>query len=146
MAAAVVDILVVEDDPSDEEFTRRALAKHHVTQRLQVVRDGEEALSFLFRTGPFEKIEQAVGPKCVFLDLKLPRVGGLEVLERLRSDPRTASLPVIVFTSSRESSDVAEAYRLGANSYVVKPVAFADYERVIAEVGRYWLGLNQPAG
>lgn len=146
MRGTVVDVLIVEDDASDEEFTRRALLRHDVTDRVHVERDGDAALRFLFRDAAAAGDGTVTGPRCIFLDLKLPRLGGLEVLERIRADPRTATIPVIVLTSSRERCDLAEAYRLGANSYVVKPVAFDQYERVVADVGRYWLRINEAPG
>jgi two-component system response regulator len=131
-----VDILVVEDSPADAELTLRALRGGRVANRVHVARDGAEALAVLDRA--------AALPRVVLLDLKLPGLGGLEVLERVRGDPRTRTLPVVVLTSSREEPDIARAYALGANSYIVKPVEFDAFVRAVAETGLYWMLLNQP--
>ena len=122
-----VEILLVEDNPQDEELTLRALAKHNLANRVHVARDGAEALEFL---------RQMVRPKVVLLDLKLPKISGLEVLAKVKADERTRSIPVVVLTSSREEPDIAEAYRLGANSYIVKPVQFESFMRAVSEIGR----------
>ncbi len=132
-----VEILLVEDNDEDLELTLRALRHHRVTNRIHVVRDGAEALAF-FRSN----LSQL--PKIVLLDLKLPKVSGIEVLEAIRADERTKALPVVVLTSSREELDVTRCYALGVNSYIVKPVDFDAFVKAVAEVGLYWLLLNQP--
>jgi CheY-like chemotaxis protein len=140
----VVEILIVEDSPQDLELALRALKKANVSNRIQVVRDGAEALEFIFGEGAHagRKIEN--GPKVVLLDLKLPKVDGLEVLQRLKSDPRTKTIPVVVLTSSKEQSDVVESYKLGVNSYIVKPVNFESFMEAVQKLGMYWLLLNEP--
>lgn len=143
-AASAVDILLVEDDPDDLRLALRALKKVGVTQRLYVARDGAEALDFLFCEGPHVRRQIEDTPKVVFLDLKLPKVDGLEVLHRLKDDPRTKCVPVVILTSSKEQCDVAKSYELGVNSYIVKPVNFDGYAEAVGELGRYWLLLNQP--
>ncbi|MGA2053235.1 MAG: response regulator [Opitutales bacterium] len=139
-----VEILIVEDSPQDLELALRALKKANLTNQIQVARDGAEALEFLFCEGAYagRKIEN--GPKVVLLDLKLPKVDGLEVLKRLKSDPRTKAIPVVVLTSSKEQRDVVESYKLGVNSYIVKPVNFEGFAAAVQELGMYWLLLNQP--
>jgi len=136
-----VEILLVEDSPADVELAVRALKKHNLANQLYVARDGAEALDFLF--GP----EARPVPKMVLLDLKLPKIDGLEVLRRIKSDPGTRRVPVVVMTSSREERDIVESYELGVNSYIVKPVDFDQFVRAVAELGMYWLVLNQlPSG
>jgi two-component system response regulator len=141
---ATVEILLVEDNPADAELTTKALRRHHLANHLEVVRDGEEALEFLFGTGRHAGRAVDQPPKVVLLDLKLPRVDGIEVLRRLKADARTRTIPVVVLTSSREERDVVESYRLGVNSYIVKPVGFDEFVRAVSELGLYWLLLNQP--
>jgi CheY-like chemotaxis protein len=119
-----VEIPLVEDNPNDVQLTLHALKRHRLANRLHVVRDGAEALEFLFATGPYAERKRADSPKLVMLDLKLPRVDGVEVLRVIRANPRTRTIPVVVLTSSREERDIAETYDLGANSYIVKPVDF----------------------
>ncbi|MFN2542461.1 MAG: response regulator [Chthoniobacterales bacterium] len=138
------EILVVEDNPQDLELTLRALRKANVSNHIQVARDGAEALEFIFCEGPHagRKIENS--PKVVLLDLKLPKVDGLEVLEKMKSDPRTKAVPVVVLTSSKEQKDIVESYRLGVNSYIVKPVEFEGFATAVGELGLYWLLFNQP--
>jgi len=140
----IIEILVVEDNPQDLELTLRALKKAKLGNRIQVARDGAEALEFIFCEGPHtgRKIEN--GPKLVLLDLKLPKVDGLEVLKRIKGDARTKTTPVVVLTSSKEQKDVVESYRLGVNSYIVKPVNFEQFAISVGELGLYWLLLNQP--
>jgi CheY-like chemotaxis protein len=140
----IIEILIVEDNPQDLELTLRALRASKLTNRIQIARDGAEALEFIFGQGPHagRKIEH--GPKLVLLDLKLPKVDGLEVLERVKADPRTKAIPVVVLTSSKEQKDVVESYRLGVNSYIVKPVNFEGFAAAVKELGLYWLLLNQP--
>ncbi|MEA2529979.1 MAG: hypothetical protein QOF33_4400 [Thermomicrobiales bacterium] len=138
-----VEILLVEDNPHDVELTLRAFTKSKLTNRIDVVRDGEEALAFLFRTGPYADRVNST-PKVMLLDLKLPKIDGLEVLRRIRADDRFRTLPVVVLTTSREERDVVESYRLGVNSYIVKPVDFLQFTDVVQHLGLYWLVLNQP--
>jgi len=139
-----VEILLVEDNPEDLELAQRALRKANLANRIQVARDGVEALEFIFCEGSHSarKIEDT--PKLVLLDLKLPKVDGLEVLKRIKSDPRTHTIPVVVLTSSKEQKDVVESYRLGVNSYIVKPVNFERFVEAVQQLGMYWLLLNQP--
>lgn len=139
-----VEILLVEDNPHDVELTLRSLRKHNLANHLHVVRDGAEALDFLFGEGAYAGRVVSNQPKVIFLDLKLPKVDGLEVLKRIKSSGVTNKLPVVVLTSSREERDVLESYRLGVNSYIVKPVDFDKFTNAVAEVGLYWLLLNQP--
>jgi CheY-like chemotaxis protein len=136
-----VEILLVEDDPSDAELTLRALGLHHLADRVVHVTDGQQALDFLFGTDAGEGTGRT--PRVVFLDLKLPRVSGIEVLERIRADERTRVLPVVVLTSSTEERDLVEAYRLGVNSYVAKPVDFARFIDAVKDIGLYWMLLNR---
>lgn len=137
-----VDILLVEDNPNDVELTLRALRKHNLANKVEVLRDGAEALAYFFDSEAAAKGETR-RPKVVLLDLKLPKVDGLEVLRRLKADERTRSLPVVLLTSSRELPDVAAAYRLGANSYIVKPVDFEAFAKAVSNVGLYWVLLNE---
>jgi len=139
-----IEILLVEDNPQDLELAQRALRKANLTNHIQVARDGAEALEFIFCEGPFaaRKIEDT--PKVILLDLKLPKVDGLEVLRRIKGDARTRMIPVVMLTSSREQSDVIESYRLGVNSYIVKPVNFEGFARAVQDLGMYWVLLNQP--
>ena len=139
-----VDILLVEDGPEDVELTLRALRKAHLTNQIEVAEDGAKALEYLFGTGPYAGRDANLAPKLVLLDLKLPKLSGLEVLRRLRADERTQQVPVVVLTSSREDSDVAEAYQLGVNSYVVKPVEIERFVEAVGQLGLYWLLLNEP--
>jgi two-component system response regulator len=141
-----VEILLVEDDASDVELTLRALKNRNLANQVFVARDGAEALDFFFGDGSHPWHEIGIAPRVVLLDLKLPKVDGLEVLRRLKSDERTRSLPVVILTSSREEPDIATAYRLGANSYIVKPVDFEAFARAVSEVGLYWLLLNEAPG
>ncbi len=137
-----VEILLVEDNPSDVELTLRALKARNLANQVFVARDGAEALEFFFgEQSPLRDI--GVAPRVILLDLKLPKVDGLEVLRRLKGDERTRTLPVVVLTSSKEEPDIAAAYRLGANSYIVKPVDFEAFARAVSEVGLYWLLLNE---
>jgi CheY-like chemotaxis protein len=139
-----VEILLIEDNPEDVELAQRALRKSNLTNRIQVARDGAEALEFLFCEGPHtaRKIEDT--PNVILLDLKLPKVDGLEVLRRVKSDPRTRAIPVVVLTSSKEQNDVVESYNLGVNSYIVKPVNFERFAEAVQQLGMYWLLLNHP--
>jgi two-component system response regulator len=141
---SIVEILLVEDNPDDLQLTQRSLKKANLANHIQIARDGEEALQFIFCEGPHagRKIEDA--PKVVLLDMKLPKVDGKEVLARIKSDPRTAMIPVVVLTSIKEQKDVVESYKLGVNSYIVKPVSFERFAAAVQELGIYWLLLNQP--
>jgi len=140
----IVEILLVEDNPQDLELTLRALRKGNLTNRIQVARDGAEAMEFIFGEGEHAGRQIENGPKVILLDLKLPKVDGLEVLRRIKSDERTQSTPIVVLTSSKENSDVRECYRLGVNSYLVKPVNFERFVAAVQDFGMYWLLLNQP--
>lgn len=137
------NILLVEDNSDDEVLTLRALRKNRIDNPVVVVRDGAEALDYLFGRGSYADCSKSELPAVIFLDLKLPKVGGLEVLERLRLDQRTRLLPVVVLTSSREEQDVKEAYSLGANSYIRKPVDFKRFLDDVGRLGNYWLNLNE---
>ena len=142
----VVEILIVEDNPYDLEMTMRGLEKARVVNKIQVARDGEEALDFIFGEGAHAGRNIDDKPRVILLDLKLPKVDGLEVLARLKGDPRTRSIPVVMLTSSQEQSDLIESYQHGVNSYIVKPVAFESFVAAVAELGLYWVLLNQPPG
>jgi two-component system, response regulator len=153
MSAEPVDLLLVEDDPNDLELTLHVLRKHHLANAIHVVRDGAEALDFLFGADPravggspgdaASPLRAEAPPKLVLLDLKLPKVDGIEVLRRLRADERTRTLPVVVLTSSRDDRDLIESYQLGVNGYVVKPVDFGQFAECIQTLGLYWLLLNR---
>jgi len=138
-------ILLVEDNRDDEELTRLALEECKVTNQLVVAHDGQEALDWLFCTGKYAGREPCLEPCVVLLDLKLPKVSGLEVLERIRGNANTRRLPVVILTSSREEQDVVRGYDLGANSYIMKPVDYAQFTRAIRDLGVYWMVLNEPA-
>lgn len=137
-------ILLVEDNPDDELLTLRAFKKNNIKNPIVVVRDGMEALDWLFATGEHAGRDPRVQPQIILLDLKLPKLDGLEVLRRIRSDARTKLLPVIVLTSSREDEDVVNSYTLGANSYVRKPVDFESFVEAVRSLGLYWLVVNEP--
>jgi len=139
-----VEILLVEDNDNDAEMTLRALRKRNLANSLARVKDGAEALDFLFCRGGYAERENGHSPKVVLLDLHLPKIDGIEVLRTVRANPRTAQLPVVVLTSSNEEKDIIETYRLGVNSYIVKPVDFEKFMDSVASVGLYWLLLNQP--
>ncbi len=137
-------ILLVEDNPDDEFLVVRELKKHNVVNEISVVRDGEEALQYLFGEGKYSDRDTSRLPAIVLLDLKLPKIDGLEVLRRVRADERTRTLPVVVLTSSDEEADVIESYQLGANSYVRKPVDFDQFRKAVRELHLYWILLNEP--
>ena len=139
-----LEILLVEDNPHDAELTIRALKKHHLANKLVHLADGQEALDFLFGTGAYEGRDVHHQPKVVLLDLKLPKVDGIEVLRRLRADARTRLLPIVMLTSSREDRDVLQTYELGVNSYIVKPVDFDSFSEEVSKLGLYWLLVNEP--
>jgi CheY-like chemotaxis protein len=136
-----IEILLVEDNPQDAELALRALRQAKITNHIHVARDGAEAIEILFGDASHRP---EMAPKVVLLDLKLPKVDGLEVLKRVKSDPRTKLIPVVVLTSSREQSDIVESYRLGVNSYIVKPVDFDRFADAVQKAGMYWLLINQP--
>ncbi|HEY4689444.1 MAG TPA: response regulator [Anaerolineae bacterium] len=138
-----VDILLVEDNPQDAELTVRVLKKRNLAHRLFVAEDGAEALDFIFSRGQYARPKIVPSPKVVLLDLKLPKVNGLEVLRALKSNERTRTIPVVILTSSREAPDIRAAYELGANSYVVKPVNFDAFQEAVSHLGLYWLLVNQ---
>ncbi len=138
-----IEILLVEDNPADLKMTLHALRSGNVANHIQVARDGAEALEFLFCEGAFAGRDINDGPKVILLDLKLPKVDGLEVLERVKNDPRTKQIPVVIMTSSKEQSDVASSYDRGVNSYIVKPVNFESFAKAVQTLGMYWLLLNQ---
>ncbi len=135
-------ILLVEDNPDDELLTIRALEKNNIMNEVVVARDGVEALDYLFGTGSYAERNLSLMPEVILLDLKLPKIGGLDVLRRMRSDERTKLLPVVVLTSSTVEKDVIESYSLGANSYIRKPVDFTQFTEAIKQLGLYWLVLN----
>ena len=137
-------ILLVEDNPDDEALTLRALRQSKLANEIVITRDGNEALEFLFATGKYEGRDVSHAPAVILLDLKLPKLSGLEVLQRLRADPRTRLIPVVVLTSSSEDEDMLRSYELGANSYVRKPVVFGRFADAVSQLGMYWMLLNQP--
>jgi len=139
-----IELLLVEDNPQDLELAQRSLRKANLANRTHVARDGAEALDFVFGSGSFAGRNVTDELKVILLDLKLPKIDGLEVLRRIKGDVRTRVIPVVVLTSSREQRDVAEAYQLGINSYIVKPVNFERYAEAVRDLGLYWLRLNQP--
>ena len=143
MNAQTVEILLVEDNPNDVELTLHAFDRHNLTNRIRVVRDGQEALDYLDAVDGEHDDAPNPRPKVVLLDLKLPKVDGLDVLRAIRSDERLRTLPVVILTSSREERDIVESYNLGVNSYIVKPVDFEQFVRAVADLGLYWLVLNQ---
>src|SRR5919109_1903259 len=139
-----IEILLVEDNPDDVELTLHALRKENLANHIHVARDGEEALEFLFCTGSFAERSFEHPPRLVLLDLKLPKVDGMEVLRRLKDDARTRTIPVVILTSSKEERDLVTGYNLGANSYIQKPVDFEQFRDTVKRVGLYWLVINQP--
>jgi two-component system response regulator len=138
-------ILLVEDNPDDEALTLRALKKKNIANEVVIARDGAEALDYLFGTGTFKDRDGSILPAVILLDLKLPKIDGLEVLKRIRADQRTRFLPVVVLTSSNEDQDLLNSYSQGCNSYIRKPVDFDEFAEAIAQLGLYWLVLNQSA-
>ncbi|MBU6995075.1 MAG: response regulator [Ferrovum myxofaciens] len=139
-----VEILLVEDNPTDAELIIRALKKSNLANKLVWVKDGAEALDFLFATGSYSGRQVTNSPKVILLDLRLPKVDGMGVLRRVKNDERTKSIPVVVLTSSKEDRDVAESYQLGVNSYISKPVEFDEFAKMVSELGLYWLLVNHP--
>lgn len=139
-----IEILLIEDNPADLKMTLHALRSGKVANRIEIARDGAEALEIIFCEGAFAGRDINDGPKVILLDLKLPKVDGLEVLARVKGDPRTRNIPVVVMSSSKEQSDLGRSYALGVNSYIVKPVVFEAFTKAVQELGLYWLLLNQP--
>lgn len=139
-----IEILLVEDNPDDARLTLRALDKRNLANRVFHVKDGEEALDFIFSRGQYENNKNHRNPKVIFLDLKLPKVNGLEVLREIKKVETTKHIPVVILTSSKEEKDVIESYKLGVNSYIVKPVDFDKFMTAISDLGMYWLILNEP--
>ena len=137
-------ILLVEDNPDDEELTLRALKHNHIMNTVVVVHDGGEALDYLFVSGNFAGRDPSLLPQVILLDLKLPKVSGLEVLERVRADERTKLIPIVILTSSSEDEDIINGYKLGANSYVRKPVDFKGFTEAVHQLGLYWMLINEP--
>lgn len=145
MSEQEVEILLVEDNSADVELTLHALRKEKLANKIEVVDDGEEALDFLFCRGRYSSRSFEHPPRLVLLDLKLPKVDGLEVLAALKSDPRTRAIPVVILTASREEKDMVSGYKMGANAYIQKPVDFEQFRTMVKELGLFWLVVNQPA-
>ncbi len=144
MNTQIIEILLVEDNPYDAELALSALQKRHLANSIHHVEDGEEALEFLFARGKYAERKIENGPKIILLDLKMPKVDGIEVLRAVKNDERTKKIPVVVLTSSKEDPDINTCYQLGVNSYIVKPVDFDNFFKAVEELGLYWLLLNQP--
>ena len=138
-----IDIILVEDNPGDAELTIRALRKNKIINKLLHLEDGEDALEYIFATGKYADRNIYEMPKVILLDLKMPKISGLEVLKKIKSDERTKIIPVVLLTSSKEDNDIIESYKLGVNSYIVKPVEFKNFATAISDVGLYWLLINQ---
>ena len=143
MSENAIEILLVEDNPNDVRLTLHAFKRHNLANRIHVVRDGAEALEFVFCTGAYANRQIGDAPKVILLDLKLPKIDGLEVLRQIKADPRTRTIPVVMLTSSSEERDLVESYQLGVNSYIVKPVDFDQFTEVARMLGLYWLLLNR---
>lgn len=139
-----VDILIVEDNPNDAELIVRTLKKQHLANKIFIAEDGAEGLDFIFCRGKFSDSDKSRPPKVIFLDLKLPKIGGLEVLKEIKSHKATKKFPVVIITSSKEDPDIKAAYELGANSYIVKPVDFDAFHNALSNAGFYWLVVNEP--
>ena len=138
-----IRILLVEDNPSDAEMTMRALRKNKIANKIVHLKDGAEALDFIFATGEYKGRNMGNKPKVILLDLKMPKVDGIEVLRKVKSDERTKTIPIVILTSSKEDPDIRKCYELGVNSYIVKPVGFENFTKTVSELGLYWLLLNQ---
>lgn len=139
----VVEVLLVEDNPSDVELTLRALKKRNIANRVHVVNDGEEALDFVFNRGKYKDRNINERLKFILLDLKLPKIDGIEVIKALKSDNRTKSIPIVIMTSSKEEEDLVKSYKLGVNSYIVKPLDFSQFQDIVEKIGYYWLLVNE---
>ena len=139
-----VEILLVEDNQTDAELTIRALKKRNLANSIEWVKDGAEALDFIFATGKYAERNINNTPKVILLDLRLPKVDGLEVLQKIKADERTRKIPVVILTSSNEERDIAESYKLGVNSYITKPVDFENFSETVSKLGLYWLLMNKP--
>ena len=137
------EIILVEDNPSDADLIKRALNKNNVANKILHLKDGQEVIDYLFGEGQWKGRTTANTPKVILLDLKMPKVSGIEVLKKIKSNDETRSIPVVILTSSKEDPDIKECYKLGVNSYVVKPVGFEDFSRTVAQLGLYWLLINQ---
>ena len=144
MSRGEVEIVLVEDNPNDAELITRSLKKHHLANRLVLLKDGAEALEFLCSRSDPDRKRRDYSPRVVLLDIKLPKVDGIEVLRRMKSDEQTRGIPVVILTSSNEERDIKEAYSLGVNSFVTKPIKFEEFAKVVAELGLYWLMVNVP--
>ncbi len=144
METNIIDILIIEDNKNDLELTIRALKKNNIANNIHVIPDGAEALDYFFATGKYTDRNISRIPKMVILDLKLPKVDGLEILRKIKSDERTKTIPVVILTSSKEESDIVQGYKLGANSFIVKPVDFDKFMTTVRDLGMYWLLLNEP--
>lgn len=142
----IIEILLVEDNPDDAELALSSLKKNNLANNVYVVEDGEEALNFVFAEGKYSGRNIEEKPKLILLDLKLPKINGLEVLQKIKSEESTKTIPVVVLTSSREENDIIRSYKTGANSYIVKPVDFEKFTKSVSDLGLYWLVLNQPPG
>lgn len=143
MVNSAVQILLVEDNPSDAEMTIRALKKSNIANIIIHLNDGVEALDFIYGNGAFAGRDLSLQPRLILLDLKMPRIDGMEVLERLKGDEKTKSIPIVVLTSSNEDPDIERCYQLGVNSYIVKPVGFDNFSKIIGELGFYWMLINK---
>ena len=146
MTNNIIEILLVEDNPDDAELALSSLKKNNLANNVYVVEDGEEALNFVFAEGKYSGRNIEEKPKLILLDLKLPKINGLEVLQKIKSEESTKTIPVVVLTSSREENDIIRSYKTGANSYIVKPVDFEKFTKSVSDLGLYWLVLNQPPG
>lgn len=144
MSAERVEMLLIEDNPDEAELTIRSLKKNNLANHLIHIDDGEKALDFIFSQGEYSNNTELMRPKLILLDLNLPKVDGLEILKRVKSDDRTKTIPVVVLTSSKEERDIIESYKLGVNGYIVKPVDFNSFTKAVADIGMYWLILNEP--
>jgi CheY-like chemotaxis protein len=144
MTVDEIVILLVEDNPADLELTLHALRQSKLANHIEIARDGEEALDYLFCRGPHSKRERSEVPRLVLLDLKIPKIDGLEVLHQIKQDPRTRAIPVVILTASKEQQDLVTGYQLGVNSYLQKPVDFDAFQKIIVQLGMYWLVVNEP--
>ncbi len=143
MASKKIEILLIEDNPDDVKLALKAFEKSQLTNCIHIVNDGEEALDFIYSKGKFENHEKFSDLKLILLDLKLPKIDGLEVLKIIKSDPQRKKIPIVVLTSSKEERDILESYKLGVNSYIVKPIDFDQFIKSVTDIGIYWLSLNQ---